>query len=180
MVGSSETNHNPSNPSSSAKSGKCKGKQVQFSEEPTSSKRQRVQEEDDMSVYRSGPLEPISPAFEHRNPYLTNGIYVDLEILQNLGFDLSDHLGKYMNWMEIQNDYSGNVLCVFYQSLSTKVKRREKDNLIACVDFSTTVRGRHFEFDWRIINKLLGITDLILNKWKYHRRFTPDQLTECL
>ena len=68
MVGSSETNPNPSNPNpSSAKSGKRKGKQVQFAEEPTSSKRQRVQEEDDMSIYRSGPLEPISPAFEHRN-----------------------------------------------------------------------------------------------------------------
>ena len=133
-----------------------------------------------MSVYRSGPLEPISPAFEHRNPYLTNGIYVNLETLQNLGFDLSDQLGKYMNWLGIQNDYSVNVLCVFYQSLYAKVKRREKDNetLVAGVRFYATVRGRHIEFDWRIINHLLGIIALALNKWKYHRRFNSDRLSE--
>ena len=127
MVGSSETNPNPF----SAKSGKRKGKQVQFAEEPTSSKRQKVQDEDDLNIYRSGPLEPISPAFEHRNPYLTNGIYVNLKTLQNLGFDLSDQLGKYMNWLGIQNEYSVNVLRVFYQSLSARVKRREKNNLVA-------------------------------------------------
>ena len=134
-----------------------------------------------MSVYRSGPLEPISPAFEHRNPYLTNDIYVDLETLQNLGFDLTDHLGKYMNWLGIQNDYSVSVLRVFYQSLCADVKTREKDKqtLVAGVRFSATVRGRHIEFDWKIINQILGITDPILNKWKYHRRFPSDQLKDA-
>ena len=137
MAGSSETNPNPPNPnSSSAKSGKRKDKQVQFAEEPPHSKRQRIQ--DDLSEYRFGPLEPISPAFEHRTPYLTNMIYVYLEILQKLGFDLTDILGKYMNWLGIQNDYNINVLRVIYQSLSAKVKRKEvsqKESLVARVDF---------------------------------------------
>ena len=84
-----------------------------------------------------------------------------------------------MNWLGIQNDYSVNVLRVFYQSLSAKVKRREKDNLVASVRFSATVRGRHIEFDWQVINQLLGITDPNLNKWKYHRRFLSEQLKDA-
>ena len=74
-----------------------------------------------------------------------------------------------------------NVLRVFYQSLSTHVKRREKDNqtLLAGVRFSATVRGRHIEFDWKVINQLLGITNPDLNKWKYHRRFTSTQLNDA-
>ena len=92
MVGSSETNPHPS----TAKSGKRKGKQVQFAEEHASSKRRRVEEEDDVSVYRDGTLEPISPAVNQRSPYLTNGVFVDLKILKELGYDLSEHLGPYM------------------------------------------------------------------------------------
>ena len=177
MVGSSGTNPH----TSTAKSGKRKGKQVQFVEEPTSSKRQRVGEEDDMSVYREDPLEPISPAFDQRNPYLTNGIYVDLEILQNLGYDLTEHLGPYMNWLGIQNEYNVGVLRVFYQSLAARVKRREKGDksLVAHVRFFATIRGRSIEFDWKIINQLLGITDPNLNKWKYHKRFSSDQLKDA-
>ena len=116
MVGSSETNPH----TSTAKSGKRKGKHVQFAEEPASSKRQRIEEEDNMSIYRDGPLEPISPAFEQRSLYLTN---VDLDILKNLGYDLTEHLGPYMNWLGIQNEYSVGVLRAFYQSLRHTVKR---------------------------------------------------------
>ena len=87
-----------------------------------------------------------------------------------------------MNWLGIQNDYNINVLRVFYQSLSAKVKRKEvsqTESLVPRVDFSATVRGRHIEFNWRIINQLLGITDPDLNKWKYHRRFSSEQLSEA-
>ena len=97
MAGSHESNPNIQKASSSKKSkvsgksgdsGKRK-KKVQFAEEP-SSKRQRV--EDNYSVYISGPLETISPAFENRNPYFLNGIFVDLEKLEALGYDLSTYL----------------------------------------------------------------------------------------
>ena len=90
MAGSSESNPNLQKGSSSkkfGKSGKRKDKQVRFAEEP-SSKRQKAPE-DDYSEYRSGPLEAISKAFENRIPYLNNGIYVDLEKLRDLGYDLT-------------------------------------------------------------------------------------------
>ena len=127
----------------------------------------------DFSEYRTGPLEPISPAFEHRNPYLTNGIYVDLKILKDLGYDLSEYLDKYMNWLGIQNDYNINVLRVFYQSLSAKIKLRDplKKSEVARVDFYATVRGRTIKFNWKTINQFLGITDPDMNKWTYHKRF---------
>ena len=64
-------------------SGKKHKKRVCFSEEH-SSKRQRV--EDDPSVYIDGPLEAISPAFENKNPYFNNGIFVYLKKLEDLGF----------------------------------------------------------------------------------------------
>ena len=63
------------------KSGK-KHKSVSFSEEP-SSKRQRV--EDDLSVYKDGPLEVVYSTFENTKPYFTNGIFVDMEKLEELG-----------------------------------------------------------------------------------------------
>ena len=86
-----------------------------------------------------------------------------------------------MNWLGIQNEYNVGVLRAFYQSLSAHVKRREMGDkaLVAHVRFTATVRGRNIEFDWKIINQLLGITDPILNKWKYHRRFPNDQLKDA-
>ena len=119
MAGSHESNPILQKASSSkkskgsGKSGKSgdsgkKKKRVQFAEEP-SSKRQRV--EDDFSEYRTGPLETVSPAFENRNPYLTNGIFVDLQKLEDLGFaHLNDHLQKYMCWLGINNEYNVQVL----------------------------------------------------------------------
>ena len=118
----------------SGKSGKHK-KRVQFTEEP-SSKRQRV--EDDFSVYLSGPLEPVSPAFENRNPYLSNGIFVDLEKLDVLGYYLSAYLQKYMTWLGIQNEYNVQVLRVFCESLTAKAKYKEINrdtSAIGRVDF---------------------------------------------
>ena len=49
--------------------------------------------------------------------------YVDLDILKNLGYDLTEHLGPYMNWLGIQNEYSVGVLRAFYQYLRHTVKR---------------------------------------------------------
>ena len=103
MAGFNETNPNLQKASSSkksknsGKSGKGK-KRVQFAEEH-SSKRQRVEE--DYSEYISGPLEAVSQAFENKNPYLSNGIFVDLEKLEDLGYDLSAYLQKYMTWLGI-------------------------------------------------------------------------------
>ena len=63
---------------------KGKKKKVQFAEEP-SSKRQRV-EEDDPSVYREGPLEPVAAKFETSTPVFNHGLYVDLDRVDDLGF----------------------------------------------------------------------------------------------
>ena len=93
MAGSSESNPHLQKGSSSKKSGKSgkgKGKRVQFAEEQPS-KCQRVQE-DDYSEYRSGPLEAVTQAFENRVPYLNNGIYIDLKKLADLGYDLAEYL----------------------------------------------------------------------------------------
>ena len=127
MAGSNETNPNLQKASSSkksknsGKSGKGK-KRVQFAEEH-SSKRQRIEE--DYSEYRPGPLETVSPAFENRNPYLSHGIFVDLEKLEALGYDLSAHLQKYMTWLGIQNEYNVQVLRVFCESLTAKAKYKD-------------------------------------------------------
>ena len=96
----------------SGDSGKKHKKRVQFAEEP-SSKRQIV--EDDPSVYIDGPLEAISPAFENKNPYFNNGMFLDMEKLENLGFaHLKDYLQEYMCWLGINSEYNVNVLRVFY------------------------------------------------------------------
>ena len=168
MAVSSETNPNPQKASSSKKSGKSgkrKEKQVRFAEEP-SSKRQKAPE-DDYSEYKSGPLEPISQGFENRSLYLNNGIYVDLGKLADLGYDLSDYLEKYMNWLGLQQEYSVQVLRVFYESLTATVKLRDitqKKSEITRVDFRATVRGRKIKFNWRHINRFLGLTDEELNQ----------------
>ena len=100
---------------------KKKGKKrVQLSEEP-SSKRQRVEE--DPLVYKDGPLETVSSTFENIKPYFTNGLYVDLKKVEDLGFGhLKEHLQKYICWLEINSEYNINVLRVFYQSLTAKAK----------------------------------------------------------
>ena len=83
-------------------------KRVQFSEEP-SSKRQRV--EDDPLVYKDGPLEAVPSTFENIKPYFTNGLYVDLNKVEDLGFGhLKEHFQKYMCWLGINSEYNINVL----------------------------------------------------------------------
>ena len=187
MAGSYESNPNLQKASSSKKSkgsgksgksgdsGKRK-KKVQFAEEP-SSKRQRV--EDDYSVYISGPLETVSPAFENRNPYLLHGIFVDLEKLEDLGYDLSAYLQKYMTWLGIQNEYNVQVLRVFYESLSAKAKYKNiGDNISAIgrIDFKATLRGRKIKFNWRDINRFLGVTDEEMNKWIFPEKLDQTEL----
>ena len=92
---------------------KKKGKKrVQFKEE-SPSKRQRV-EEDDPSVYKDGPLEAVSGKLENAKPYFTNGMFVDLDKIEELGFaHLRVYLQKYMCWLGISNEYNINVLRVF-------------------------------------------------------------------
>ena len=106
---------------------KRKGKKkVQFSEEP-SSKRQRI-EEDDPLVYRDGPLEAVSSNFETIKPYFNSGMFIDLVKIDELGFPhLRPYLEKYMPWLGIKQDYNINVLRVFCESLSGKVKHKKVD-----------------------------------------------------
>ena len=109
MAGSHESNPNTQIATSSkksksgksghhSKSGKSgqyeqsgkKDKRVRFSEEP-SSKRQRV--EDDPSVYKDGPLEAVSSKFEKTKSYFTNGMFIDIKKVEELGFGhLKEHL----------------------------------------------------------------------------------------
>ena len=141
-------------------------KRVQFSEEP-SSKRQRV-EEDDPLVYRDGPLEAVSGQFENAKPYFNNGMFIDLKKIEELGFPhLKVFLQKYMCWLGINNEYNINVLRVFCQSLTAKVKYKtvNKKATVRRVTFTTTVRGRTFNFTWRDINRLLGVTAEEMNEW---------------
>ena len=99
---------------------KGKKKRVQFSEEP-SSKGQKV--EDDPLVYKDGPLEAVSSKFEKTKPYFTNGIFVDMMKVEELGFGhLKEHLQNYICWLGINSEYNINVLRVFYQSLTAKAK----------------------------------------------------------
>ena len=170
MAGSHETNPNTeiatsSKKSKSGKSGHSKSgksgkvheqhehskkrgkKRVQFSEEPVS-KRQRV-EEDDPTLYKDGPLEDVTSKFENTKPYLTNGMFIDLKKIEELGFEhLKGHLEKYMCWLGINSEYNINVLRVFYQSLTAKPKYKKIDGkeTIGRVDFKATVRGRKIKF----------------------------------
>ena len=124
-----------------------KKKKVQFAEEP-SSKRQRV-EEDDPTVYRDGTLEAVSSKFETIKPYFNNGLFIDLLKIDELGFPhLRPYLERYMPWLGIKQDYNINVLRVFCQSLSGKVKYKKVDGKeqIHRLYFTATVRGRTFSF----------------------------------
>ena len=124
---------------------KKKGKKrVQFSEEP-SSKRQRVEEYDDPRIYRDGPLEAISSKFETVKPYFNTGMYLDLNKIDELGFPhLRPFLEKYMPWLGINQEYNINVLRVFCESLTGKVKHKKVDGKeqIRRVTFTATVRGK--------------------------------------
>ena len=187
MAGSNEINPNLQKASSkkskvSGKSGDSgkKKKRVQFAEEQ-SSKRQRI--EDDLSVYVDGPLEAISPAFENKTPYFTNGIFVDLKKLEDLGFaHLNDHLQKYMCWLGINNEYNVQVLRVFYQSLTAKPKYKkvtEQVSAIGRIDFKATVRGRKIKFTWRDINRFLGVTDEEMNQWTFPEKLDQKALEKA-
>ena len=157
-------------------SGKKSKKSVRFSEEP-SSKRQRI--EDDPSVYKDGPLEAVSSQFEKTKPYFTNGIFVDMKKVEELGFGhLKEHLQKYMCWLGINRQYNINVLRVFYQSLTAKAKYKtvnEKET-IRRVTFKATVRGRKVKITWRDINRVLGVTDEGMNQWIYPEKLSQEEL----
>ena len=102
-----------------------------------------------------------------------------MSTIADLGYDLTEYLEKYMNWLGLQNDYNVNVLRVFYESLTAKVKLRDptqRKSEIARVDFRATVSGRKIKFNWRHINHFLGLTEPELNKWSYHERFNQADL----
>ena len=145
-----------------------KKKKVQFAEEP-SSKRQRV-EEDDPSVYRDGPLEPVAAKFETSTPVFNHGLYLDLDKVDDLGFShLRPFLERYMPWLSINQNYNVNVLRVFCQTLTGRAKFRKVDGKeqIHKLSFTATVRGRSIRFTWQTLNEIMGITDESMNEWMY-------------
>ena len=147
---------------------KGKKKKVQFAEEP-SSKRQRV-EEDDPSVYREGPLEPVAAKFETSTPVFNHGLYLDLDRVDDLGFPhLRPFLERYMPWLSINQNYNVNVLRVFCQTLTGRAKFRKVDGKeqIHKLSFTATVRGRSIRFTWQTLNEMMGITDESMNEWMY-------------
>ena len=127
-----------------------------------------------------GPLEAISPAFENTKPYFSNEIYVDMKKIEDLGFaHLKDHLQKYMCWLGISNEYNVQVLLVFYQSLIAKAKWNtisETESAIGRVNFKATMRGRKIKFNWRDINRFLGVTDEGMNQWIYPEKLSQEEL----
>ena len=159
-------------------SGKKSKNRVHFSEEH-SSKRQRV--EDDPSMYKDGPLEAVSSKFKKTKPYFTNGMFIDMKKVEELGFGhLKEHLQNYMCWLGINSEYNVNVLRVFYQSLTAKPKYKKvnEKETIGRVDFKATVRGRKIKFSWRDINRLLGVTDEGMNQWIYPDKLSQEELEE--
>ena len=138
-----------------------------------------MEDDDDLTTYKDGPLEAISSRFENTKPYFTNGMFVDLKKFENLGFEhLKGHLEKYMCWLGINNEYNINVLRVFYQSLTAKPKYKliNGKETIKRVDFKATVRGRLMKFSWRDINSLLGVTDEGMNQWIYPEKLSQEEL----
>ena len=129
--------------------------------------------EEDPLVYKDGPLETVSSTFENIKPYFTNGLYVDLKKIEDLGFGhLKEHLQKYMCWLGINKEYNINVLMVFCQSLTAKAKYKKVNGkeTIRRVDFKATVRGRDISFNWRDINAMLGVTEAAMNEWLHTLR----------
>ena len=115
-------------------------------------------------------MEPVASKFETIKPYFNNGLFIDLGKIDDLGFPhLRPYLEKYMPWLGIKQDYNINVLRVFCQSLSGKVKYQKVDGKeqIHRLYFTATVRGRTFSFTWRTLNELMGITDEGMTEWLY-------------
>ena len=115
-------------------------------------------------------MEAVSSKFETVKPYFNTGMYLDLDKIDELGFPhLRPFLEKYMPWLGINQEYNINVLLVFCESLTGKVKHKKVDGKeqIRRVTFTTTVRGRTFSFTWRDINRLMGITEEGMNEWLY-------------
>ena len=127
-------------------------------------------EEDDPRVYRDGPLDAVSSKFETIKPYFNNEMFIDLAKIDELGFPhLRPFLEKYMLWLGNNQEYNINVLRVFCESLTGKVKHKKVDGKeqIRRLTFTATVRGRTFSFTWRDINALMGITEEGMNEWLY-------------
>ena len=133
-------------------------------------------------MYKDGRLEAVSSKFEKTKPYFTNGIYVDMKKIEDLGFaHLKKHLQEYMCWLGINNEYNVQVLRVFYQSLTAKAKWKtisETESAIGRVDFKATVRGRKIKFSWRDINRLLGVTNEGMNQWIYPNKLSQEELED--
>ena len=74
-----------------------------------------------------------------------------------------------MPWLGINQDYNINVLRVFCESLTGNVNHKKVDRkeYIRRLIFTATVRGRTFNFTWRDINHLMGITEEEMNEWLY-------------
>ena len=118
-------------------------------------------------MYRDGPLEAVSSKFETVKPYFNTGMFIDLDKIDELGFPhLRPFLEKYMSWLGIDQEYNINVLRVFCESLTAKVKHKKVDgkNQIRRVTFTATVRGRTFSFTWRDINSLMGVPEGEMNE----------------
>ena len=100
-------------------------------------------------IYRDGALEAVSSKFETIKPYFNQGLFIDLDKIDDLGFPhLRSYLEKYMPWLGIKQDYNINVLRVFCQSLFEKVKYKKVDGKeqIRRITFTATVRGITFSF----------------------------------
>ena len=57
---------------------------------------------------------------------------------------------------------------MFYESLTATAKIKDmskKKSEVGRVDFKATVRGRKIKFNWRHINRFLGLADEEFNKW---------------
>ena len=128
-------------------------------------------------------MEPVSSKFETIKPYFNQGLFIDLDKIDDLGFShLRPLLEKYMPWLGIDQSYNINVLRVFCQSLTGKAKYKKIDGKeqIRRLSFTATVRGRTFSFTWRDINALMGITEEGMNEWLYPEslKYTKEELEQ--
>ena len=115
-------------------------------------------------------MEAVSSKFETVKPYFNTEMYLDLDKIDELGFPhLRPYLEKYLPWLGINQEYNINVLRVFCESLTGKVKHKKVDGKeqIRRLTFTATVRGRTFSFTWRDINDVMGIIAEGMNEWLY-------------
>ena len=94
-------------------------------------------------------MEAVSSKFETIKPYFNNGLFIDLDKIDDLGFPhLRPYLEKYMPWLGIDQEYNINVLRVFCESLTGKVKHKKVDGKeqIRRLTFTPTVRGENLQF----------------------------------